>query len=136
MRNQVGIGMALLMLLAAASAAHGQRAADEMEGVLHVTADEAWISGRGGRIRLIQVPPQTAVDVEPLLARTAATLVDLAEKRVRVTGDLESGILWSAMVEELEEEEQVVEVVEVEEGKGAGDCPPTEPPGEEGPREP
>ncbi len=136
MRIRVGSGMALLMLLAAAPAAHGQRAADEMEGVLHLTVDEAWISGRGGRIRLIQVPPQTAVDVEPLLAQTAATLVDLAEKRVRVTGYLESNILWSAQVEELDEEEQVVEVVEVEEGKDAGDCPPAETPGEEGPREP
>jgi hypothetical protein len=104
MRIRVGSGMALLMFLAAAPAAHGQRAADEMEGVLHLTVDEAWISGRGGRIRLIQVPPQTAVDVEPLLAQTAATLVDLAEKRVRVTGYLESNILWSAQVEELLEE--------------------------------
>lgn len=82
---------------------------DELTGTLQVTGSEASIDGN----RLIFVPLQRGVDVDELLAQTADNVRPLAGQRVRVTGQLEEGILWNAVVEKAAEEEDV-EVVEEE----------------------
>jgi hypothetical protein len=83
----------------------------EMTGVLQVTGGEATLDGG---VRLIRVPPQTGVSLGPLLARAAADLAPLAGQEVRATGELRGDVLWSAILEPVEEEaeEQVPEEVE------------------------
>jgi hypothetical protein len=82
----------------------------EMTGVLQVAGGEASLGG----VRLIGVPPQTGVSLGPLLARAAADFAPLAGQRVRATGELDGDVLWSAILEPVEEEaeEQVLEEVE------------------------
>lgn len=72
---------------------------DQVIGVLHVTATEAYIERGAHRLRLIEEPPQTAMTVEELLARTAESLRRFDGTRVRATGSLQGTILWSARVE-------------------------------------
>ena len=84
-------------------AARGQTPYDEVTGVLEITADEATIAGTP----LIYVPPQTGVDVEPLLAQTADNLRSLDGQEVRATGQFQGGILWGAQVQPVTEESQV-----------------------------
>ncbi|MGH7558308.1 MAG: hypothetical protein ACREMD_11145 [Gemmatimonadota bacterium] len=88
--------MAVLVL---APTARGQTPFDELTGVLRVTEDEASIEANG-RVRLIFVPPQTGVDVDELLAQTAANVRMLDGQRVHATGELQGDILWNARVEE------------------------------------
>lgn len=90
-----------LAVVALAPAARGQTPFDELTGVLRVTEDEAVIEA-DRRIRLIFVPPQTGVDIDELLAQTAANVAMLDGQRVHATGELQGDILWSARVEEEE----------------------------------
>lgn len=92
--------------LAAAPAipgARGQTGFDEVTGVLEVSEDEARI----GEVRLVYVPPQRGVDLDPLLAQTADNVRSLAGLEVVATGELRGGILWGARVAPAEEEAQV-----------------------------
>ncbi|MGH7542598.1 MAG: hypothetical protein ACREK7_01540 [Gemmatimonadota bacterium] len=73
----------------------------EMTGVVQVAGGEATLDGG---IRLIRVPPQTGVALGPLLARAAAEFAPLAGQKVRATGELDGDILWSAILESIEEE--------------------------------
>ena len=82
---------------------------DVLEGTLEVTASEASIEGT----RLVYVPRQSGVDVDDLLAQTAENVRALDGLYVRATGQLSGGILWSAVVQRAEEEEEEAEVEEV-----------------------
>lgn len=73
----------------------------ELTGVVQVGGGAASIDG----VRLIRVPPQTGVSLGPLLARAAADFAGLAGQKVRATGELDGDVLWSAMLEPVEEEE-------------------------------
>ncbi|HZD05138.1 MAG TPA: hypothetical protein VE173_09470 [Longimicrobiales bacterium] len=84
---------------------------DELEGVLEVTAAAASIEGT----QLVFVPEQSGVDVRGLLAQTADNVRALAGQYVRATGQLSGGILWNAVVQRAEEEEEEVEEVPQEE---------------------
>jgi hypothetical protein len=94
----------------------------EMTGILQVTGNEASLDGG---VRLIRVPPQTGVALGPLLARAAADLAPLAGQKVRATGELDGDVLWSAILEPVEEEapeeapEEVLEELEEEIQEGA-----------------
>jgi hypothetical protein len=94
----------------------------ELTGVLQVAGGEATLDGG---VRLIRVPPQSGVALGPLLARTAADLAPLAGQKVRATGELDGDILWSAILEPVEEEapeeapEEVLEELEEEIQEGA-----------------
>lgn len=100
---RVSIGLLTgLALLAVAPAARGQAGFDELTGILEVRADEASIGG----VRLIYVPPQTGVDLDPLLAQTADNVRSLDGQEVHATGQLQGGILWGARVGPAAEEAQ------------------------------
>lgn len=73
----------------------------EMTGVLRVSGSVATLDGG---VRLIRLPPQTGVSLGSLLARTAAEVAPLAGQKVRATGQLEGDVLWSAVLEPIEEE--------------------------------
>jgi hypothetical protein len=89
----------------------------ELTGTLQVGAGTASIDGG---VRLIRVPPQTGVALGPLLARAAADFAGMAGQKVRATGELDGDVLWSAMLEPVEEEipeeapEEVLEELEEE----------------------
>lgn len=89
----------------------------ELTGTLRVGGGMASIDGG---VRLIRVPPQSGVALGPLLARAAADFAGLAGQKVRATGELDGDILWSAMLEPVEEEipeeapEEVLEELEEE----------------------
>ena len=95
----------------------------EMTGVLQVSGSAATLDGG---VRLIRVPPQTGVSLGPLLAQTAAEVAPLAGSKVRATGQLEGNILWSAILEPLDEEaaEEVPEELEAEADQGGEEPPP------------
>ena len=73
----------------------------ELTGTLRVSEGEATLDGG---VRLIRVPPQTGVALGSLLARAAADFAPLAGQEVRATGELDGGVLWSAILEPVEEE--------------------------------
>lgn len=93
-----------MALVALAPAALGQTPYDELTGVLEVTGDEATIEG----VRLIYVPPQTGVDLDPLLAQTADNVRTMSGLEVHVTGELRGDILWGARVEPVDPEERPI----------------------------
>ncbi len=100
--KRVRIGtLTWLAVVALAPAARGQTPFDELTGVLRVSEDEAVIEA-DAPVRLIFVPPQTGVDIDELLAQTAANVAMLDGQRVHATGELQGDILWSARVEEEE----------------------------------
>jgi hypothetical protein len=77
-------------------------ATDQVTGVLHVTAAEAYFEDGSKRISLIQDPPMTAVGHEELMARTALALRELDGQPVRARGELQVAMLWEARVEKVE----------------------------------
>lgn len=72
----------------------------EIAGVLDVTEKHAAVvaSDRTGRVLLVADPPQTALALETMLARTAGALRHLHGRRVRVRGRRQNQILWSAEI--------------------------------------
>lgn len=103
----------------------------EMTGVLQVAGGEATLDGA---VRLIRLPPQTGIALGPLLARAAADFAPLAGQKVRATGELDGDVLWSAILEPIEEEAgeepEAVEEAAPEEGAGEPEAieqPPQEP---------
>lgn len=96
--------LAGLAALGLAPAARGQTPYDELTGILEVTGDEAAIEG----VRLIYVPPQTGVNLDPLLQQTADNVRPMDGQKVHATGELREGILWSARVEPADMEQEVL----------------------------
>lgn len=74
----------------------------ELTGTLEVAGGVARLGG----VRLIRLPPQTGVSLGPLLARAAADFAPLAGQDVRATGELDGDVLWSAILEPVDKEDQ------------------------------
>lgn len=71
----------------------------EVTGILEVTERRATVIGLGnGRVLLVIDPPQTALGLEAMMAKTADALRSLHGRRVRVRGQRQNEILWSAEV--------------------------------------
>lgn len=71
----------------------------EVTGILEVTERLATVIGLGNdRVLLVSDPPQTAVDLETMMAKTAEALRSLHGRHVRVRGRRQNEILWSAEV--------------------------------------
>jgi hypothetical protein len=71
---------------------------DGIAGTLIVSGGEAAVAVDDARLRLVSDPPQTALALETMLARTADQLRFLNGRRVRVRGHRQGDILWSAVV--------------------------------------
>lgn len=86
------------------SPAPGNSLTQEIAGILDVTEKHAAVvAGDGtGRVLLVADPPQTALALETMLARTAGALRHLHGRHVRVRGRRQNQILWSAEVIEPE----------------------------------
>lgn len=71
---------------------------DEIAGVLHVSASDAYFEAAGRRITVIQASPVVASGTERLKAEAAQSLRAVAGRRVRARGDLQGSILWDATI--------------------------------------
>lgn len=70
----------------------------EIVGTLDVTEKEAAVVNAGERVLLVADPPQTALGLDTMLAKTAAALRHLHGRRVRARGDRQGRVLWRVQV--------------------------------------
>lgn len=96
---------ALLWLLWTGLACAGARQSEngagggaEIEGVLHVIDQRAYLERNGERISLIRAPAQTASSHTSLMAETASDLKPLDGSWVRARGSRQGSVLWDAVV--------------------------------------
>lgn len=70
----------------------------EIVGTLDVTGKEAAVVDAGQRVLLVADPPQTALGLDTMLAKTAGALRHFHGRRVRARGDRQGRVLWSVEV--------------------------------------